>query len=120
MRFECNCNNESEFIKMMDTVHNERGGFNFEVGARLWYTPEGLGKTIMVEHQISTQTLKDLTEDDEPDWLTAYEVDDEEDDDCSDELFTETIENNIKFAGLQNAMEDFAEMVFKRCYKEEN
>ena len=97
---------------MMDSVHAEDNGFNFEVGARLWYTSELLGITIMVEHQISTKTAAILSgEDDEPDWLTAYQVNDEDDCNCSDEIYTETVENNIKLAGLQGAMADFAKSV---------
>lgn len=111
MKFECNCKTEAEFREMMDSIHAEDNGISFEVGARLWYTSERLGMVIMVEHQISTKTADLLSEEDEPDWLTAYQVDDENDDDCSDEAFTETIEDNIKLAGLQGAMLDFAKRV---------
>ncbi len=120
MKFDCNCKNEIEFAEMVNEVHDEECGFNFEVGARLWYTPDGFDKSIMVEYQITTRERKKLLEsDDEPDWLTAYEVDDEDDDDCSDEIFTETIETNRKLHGLQEAMLDFAKYVCERFYKEE-
>ena len=117
MRFDCNCTNEMEFAEMVNEVHDAKWGTNFEVCARLWYTPEELGKSIMVEYQVTTMECKELVEnDDEPDWLTAYEVDDENDDDCSDEIFMEAIETNIKLCGLQEAMLDFAKSVFERFY----
>ena len=97
VKFECNCTNETEFAEMLNEVHNAKWGYNFEIGARLWYIPEGFDKAIMVEYQITTQECKELVEnEDEPDWLTAYEVDDMNDYDCSDEIFTETIESNRK------------------------
>lgn len=119
MRFDCNCKNEKDFKKMMDEIHNAKCGTNFEVAARLWYTPEGFDRTIMVEHQVTTRECKELVENDnEPDWLTAYEVDDEQDDDCSDEIFTETIEDNIKLAGLKESMLDFTKKVYAEYYSE--
>ncbi len=111
MKFECRCKTEDVFREMIDSIHSADDGFSFEVGARLWYTSEKLGITIMVEHQISTLSAAILSGEDEPDWLTAYRVDDEGDCDCSDEIFTETVENNIKLAGLQGAMLDFAKSV---------
>ena len=116
MKFDCNCNNELEFRKMVDKIHDAKDGFNFEVGARLWYAPDGFNKTIMVEYQVTTRECRELLEnDDEPDWLTAYEVDDENDDDVSYEIFTETIEE-IKLVGLENSMLDFANRVYERFY----
>lgn len=116
MKFSCNCKNETEFRTMVDEVHNEKWGTNFEIGARLWFTPDKLDKTIMVEYQITTKDCKEmLKNDDEPDWLTAYEVNDENDDDVSYEIFTETIED-IKLMGLENSMLDFAKSVYERFY----
>ena len=113
MRFECNCSNEQEFEKMLEDIRAEDAGWNFEVGARLWYTPEGFEKSVMVEYQVTTQTCRDLTgEPDEPDWLTAYLVDDEMDDDCSEEIFTETIEEGIRLHALEGDMLDFAKKSF--------
>lgn len=127
LKFECNCRTEEEFTEMMDSVHNAENGVNFEVGARLWYRPEGTNDIIMVEHQISTRTAAlALNEDDpewdglnEPDWLTAYEVDDEFDDDVSQEIFTETIEDNITLHCLKDEMREFAQRVFDRFYVKE-
>ena len=117
MKFECNCTNEIEFNNMVSKIHNEKQKTNFEVGARLWYTPDGFSESIMVEYQVTTKDCKELVEnDDEPDWLTAYEVDNENDYDCSYEIFTETIETNIKFSGLEESMLDFAKSVHKRFY----
>lgn len=118
MKFDCNCKNDMEFVQMVNDVHDEKCGVNFEVGARLWYTPEGFDKSIMVEYQITTRECKEMLEnDDEPDWLTAYEVDDENDDDCSEEIFIEAIESNFKLRGIKESMEDFAKSVFERFYK---
>ena len=117
MRFECNCQNENEFQYMVNEIRNEKWGTSFEVGARLWFTPNGFNKSIMVEYQITTKDCRELVEnDDEPDWLTAYEVDDENDDDVSMEIFTETIDD-MKLAGLENSMIDFAKSVYERFYK---
>ena len=116
MKFSCNCRNETDFKTMLDEVHNEEWGTNFEVGARLLFTPDGLDKTIMVEYQITTRDCKEMLENkDEPDWLTAYEVDDENDTDVTYEIFTDTIKD-IKLVGLENSMLDFAKNVYKRFY----
>lgn len=119
-RFECNCKTDAELAEMLDEAHKAENGFNYEIGARLWYTPEGLDKTIMVEFDMTTQDCRDLVENqDEPDWFTAYEVDDEQDYDCSDEIFTETADNYISISGLKEAMADFARNVFNRFYVQE-
>lgn len=113
MRFECNCETELDFEAMVNEVHEEKAGVNFEVGARLWQTSPKTGKTIMVEYQVVTKECKELVEnDDEPDWFTAYAVDDEKSYDCSDEIFTETIEANINLDNLKAAMIAFADKVF--------
>ena len=105
---------------MVDELHKIKSGYNFEIGARLWHTPDGIDKTIMVEYQVATQDCRDITEnEDEPDWFTAYEVDDEQDYDCSDEIFTETADNHISVCGLREAMLDFAKNVFNRFYVQE-
>ena len=117
MRFECNCTKDRLLVKMLNEVHSAKTGWNFEIRARLWYTADGSDKTIMVEHQIATQDCRDITENpDEPDWFTAYEVDDENDYDCSKELFTEPCDNYISVSGLKNEMCEFAQRVFERCY----
>lgn len=119
MRFECNCTNEAEFRCMVDEIRDEKCGFNFEIGARLWYTPEGFDKSIMVEYEVATKDNRELLEDDNaPDWLTAYEVNNEEDDDCSDQIDTETIDSEIRFDALEKTMLDFAKKIFEECYDE--
>ena len=118
IKFECNCDNQMEFETMLNTVHNAITGFNFEVGARLWYTLDGLNKAIMVEYQMTTKDCRELVENDnEPDWFVAYEVKDEDDYDCSKEIFIEAAEENIIFAELENAMLDFAKFVCEKFYK---
>ena len=119
MKFECCCKTDSGLKAIIDDIHSEKCGTNFEVCARLWYSSEYFGKTIMVEYQVTTQECRELTEnEDEPDWFTAYEVDDEEDDDCSDEIFTATTDNYADIRSLEEAMGDFAKEVFQRFYKE--
>ena len=119
MRFECNCKNETEFRTMVEYCRKEAIGWNFEVGARLWWTPDGCDFTIMVEYQITTESCRQLLEnDDEPDWFTAYEVGDEDDDDCSVEVWSEAIED-YTLNGLQNAMLEFAQRVYEERMKEE-
>lgn len=114
MKFECNCSDEQEFEEMLKDIREDDSGWDFGVGARLWYSPEGYDRAIMVEYQVTTQSCRNLTgEPDEPDWLTGYLVDDEMDDDVSHEIFSETIEENIKLHGLKNAMPDFARKCFE-------
>lgn len=112
MKFECNCSTADQFDEMVEEIHRSKYGTYFEVGARLWHTDPKTGKVIMVEHQITTEDGRELAEnEDEPDWLTAYAVDSEEDDDCSVEIYTKTIESNIRLAGLKEEMLDFAKRV---------
>lgn len=112
MKFECNCKTEETFRQMVDETHKSYG-FDFEVGARLWYTPNGWNTSIMIEFQISTQSRRDaLDSEDEPDWFTAYEVGDENDTDVSMEIFTEAVED-FKLAALKDEMLDFAKRVEK-------
>lgn len=118
VKFDCNCTNEEEFKQMLDEIHNEEWGTNFEVGARLWYTLTESNKTIMIEYQIATKDCRELVENDnEPDWFVAYEVKDENDDDCSKEIFEGETMSNIKFAELENLMLDFAKFVYETFYK---
>lgn len=118
-KFECNCNNEAEFAEMVNEVRNEKWGTNFEVGARLWWTPDDFNKSIMVEYHIATKDCRELTgEDDEPDWFTAYEVNNEDDDDCSNEIFSDTISNDIKLRDLANAMWIFAIKMYESFIEE--
>ena len=119
MKFECNCTNEMEFAKMVEVVHGERYGYNFEVGAAGWYGFSGVDKTIMVEYQITTQECRDIVGEDEPDWLTAYEVEDENDYDCSKEIFMQPI-GEVKLEDLEKVMADFAQEVFERFYIKED
>lgn len=118
VRFDCNCKNENDFSTMLNEVHNEGDwGTNFEVGARLWYTLDGLNKAIMVEYQITTKDCKEMVENDsEPDWLVAYEVKNENDNDVSKEIFMVETENNVKLADLENCMLDFAKIVKEKFY----
>lgn len=116
MTFRCNCTNEEEFAKMLDAIHKDDSGWNFAVGARLWYTPYGSNKTIMVEYQVTTDTAKQLVGDDEPDWLEAYEVDDENDYSCSHTIDVESISPDIKFCDLGKDMLDFAKSIVKKFY----
>lgn len=117
MRFECNCMNETEFKEMLDEIRNEEFWTNYEIGARLWFTPEGFNKTIMVEYQIATKDCRELVGDDDvADWFTAYEVENEDDYDCSDEIDTDETDDGLMLCNLEKAMCDFAKKIFETCY----
>ena len=88
-RFEWNYKkiiDEKSFNELVEDLANEVGGVNYEQGARLFY--KGKNMTIMVELQIPTKDMIDLTEEKEMIWLDAYEVKDLNDYDCSNEIYT--------------------------------
>lgn len=73
----------SEFVENSKVVESL---VNYEQGARLFY--EGKNGTVMIELQIPTKDMIDLTEENEIPWLDAYEVDNLEDYDASNEIYT--------------------------------
>ena len=88
-RFEWNYNgivNEDAFNQLVEDLRNTETGINYEQGARLFY--DGKYATVMVELQIPTKDMIDLTEENEIPWLDVYKVDNLEDYDASIEIYT--------------------------------
>ena len=98
---------EEDFRALVNDLHNEDGGWNFLESCRMWGTNDK-GETFMVEHQCTTKTAIEIIESEnpteEPDWLTVYLVKDEEDYDCSKQVYTETVDNNISLEELKKRM----------------
>lgn len=116
---ECNCQTEETFRAMLDETHQADAGFNFEIGARLWYSPHGSSEVIMVEYQISTKTLKKIVEnEDEPDWLTAYAVTQIGNTSVDNELSTTPIDN-VSLKELKDTMVAFALETAETTYEPE-
>ena len=88
-RFEWNyarIKDETTFNQLVEDLKNEEIGVNYEQGARLFY--KGKNGVVMIELQIPTKDMIDLTEENEVPWLDAYEVKDMEDYDASKEIYT--------------------------------
>ena len=87
-RFEWNYNivDQATFGQLVEDLMSTETGFNYEQGARLFY--EGKNETIMIELQIPTKDMIDLTEENDIPWLDAYKVDNLEDYDASYEIYT--------------------------------
>lgn len=88
-RFEWNYNrivDEATFNQLVEHFRNTETGFNYEQGARLFY--EGNNEIVMIELQIPTKDMIDLTEENEIPWLDAYKVNNLEDYDASNEIYT--------------------------------
>lgn len=116
--FKCNCETEEEFKDMKEYAHSSKTGLSFPdfcIGSRLWLATGFESDVIMVEYHITTQNGRISAENpDEPDWLAAYKVDKIGITNCAILVFEETIEDNIKLAGLKNAMLDFAKACLER------
>ena len=114
MRFELYCNDtEEDFRKAVDEIHNDKDSlFNFEESCRLWYTQNG--ETVLVEHQVSTGSRMVMCElPDVEDWITVYEVDNEEDYNAGDEIWTESVDANISLKNIKEKMLEVAKSVFE-------
>lgn len=88
-RFEWNYDDikdQKTFSEFVEYFKTEEAYVNYVQGARLFY--EGKNGTVMIELQIPTKEMIDLTEEDEIPWLDAYEVDNLEDYDASHEIYT--------------------------------
>lgn len=88
-RFEWNyrgVNDQKSFNNLIENLKNEETGFNYEQAARLFY--KGKDIVVMIELQIPTRDMMDLTEREYTPWLDAYEVKDLEDYDASNEIYT--------------------------------
>ena len=60
---------------------------NYEQAARLFYQHDN-GECVMIELQVPTKDMIDLTEEEERPWLDGYEVKHLEDYDASKEIYT--------------------------------
>ena len=65
----------------------EETGVNYKQAARLFYDDEN-GNVVMIELQVPTKDMIDLTNETETSWLDAYEVKHIEDYDASKEIYT--------------------------------
>lgn len=109
-RFEWNYDeikNQETFDELVEYFKNTETGFNDMQGARLFY--EGKDRTVMIELQIPTKDMIDLTEVNEIPWFDAYEVDDLEDYDASNEIYTGIgYGENITFENAEQLMLELA------------
>lgn len=110
MRFECSSTTVSEYNTMLNAIHASENGTFFEVAARLWYTTPDSHRTVMVEYQITTREGRKMAENPkEPDYLTAYEVKNEQDDSVSHELCSNETAGYLPFFNLREIMLNYAQ-----------
>lgn len=89
-RFEWNfegINDGKSFEQFVEDMKNEETGVNYEQAARLFYDDEN-GNCVMIELQVPTKEMIDLTEEEERPWLEGYDVKHLEDYDASKEIYT--------------------------------
>ena len=113
-RFEWNYNeikSKETFDELVEHFKNTETGVNYEQGARLFY--KGKNRTVMIELQIPTKDMIDLTEENEIPWLDAYEVDDMEDYNASHEIYTGI--GNGEIITYENAEQLMLELAKELC-----
>lgn len=112
-RFEWNYGIEDEttFSEFVENCKVEEALVNYEQGARLFY--KGKNGTVMIELQIPTKDMIDLTEEDEIPWLDAYEVNGLEDYDASHEIYTGI--GNGEIITYENAEELMLKLAKELC-----
>lgn len=113
-RFEWNYDeikNQESFDELVEYFKNTETGVNYEQGARLFY--KGKNKVVMIELQIPTKDMIDLTEVNEVPWLDAYEVSDLEDYDASYEICTGI--GNGEIITYENAEQLMLELAKELC-----
>ena len=89
-RFEWNyegIKDGNSFEQFVENMKNEETGVNYEQAARLFFD-DGNGSCVMIELQVPTKDMIDLTEEEEKPWLDGYEVKHIEDYDASKEIYT--------------------------------
>lgn len=77
---------KESFEQFVVRLKSEKVGINYEQAARLHYGKEE--KCVMIELQVPTKDMTDLTEEMETPWFDAYEVRGMEDYDVSKEIYT--------------------------------
>ena len=116
MKFACKYKTDRKYRKIVDKIHYDNLGTDSLNIAKLWYSPVGYNKMILVEHRILTKGCEILNEsDDDADWLIAYEVKNEKDENRLNELLAETIDSEASLSELKESMADFAERVYAQC-----
>lgn len=113
-RFEWNYNcikDQVTFSEFVERCKREEVLVNYEQAARLFYS--GKNRTAMIELQIPTKDMIDLTEENEIPWLDAYEVDDLEDYDVSKEIYTGI--GNGEIITFKNAEQLMLELAKELC-----
>ena len=103
---------QEAFSDFVDSCKTEEALCNYEQGARLFY--KGENRTVMIELQIPTKDMIDLTEENEIPWLDAYEVDDMEDYDASHEIYTGI--GNGEIITYENAERLMLELAKELCF----
>ena len=75
-RFEWNfegIKDGKSFEQFVEDMKNEETGVNYEQAARLFYDDEN-GNCVMIELQVPTKEIIDLTEEEERPWLDGYDA----------------------------------------------
>lgn len=89
-RFEWNfkeIKDQKSYEQFVEDMSKEETGVNYEQAARLFYDDENRN-CVMIELQVPTKDMVDLTEETEIPWLDGYEVKNMEDYDASKEIYT--------------------------------
>lgn len=89
-RFEWNyegIKDGKSFEQFVEDMKNEETGVNYEQAARLFYDDEN-ENVVMIELQVPTKDMINLTEEMESLWLDGYEVKHMEDYGASKEIYT--------------------------------
>lgn len=89
-RFEWNyekIKDGKSFERFVEDMRIEETGVNYKQAARLFYDDEN-GNVVMIELQVPTKDMIDLTEEEERPWLEGYDVKHLEDYDASKEIYT--------------------------------
>ncbi len=112
-RFEWNygIKDQTTFVELVENSKVVKSLVNYEQGARLFY--EGKNGTVMIELQIPTKDMIDLTEENEIPWLDAYEVENLEDYDASHEIYTGI--GNGEIITFENAERLMLELAMELC-----
>lgn len=85
---------QKDFTREVNNIMTSETGFNYDQLARLFYEQDG--KFIMIELQIPTKEMLEITEENEKPWMDAYEVKSLKDYDASKEIDT-SIGNDFGF-----------------------
>lgn len=104
-----NIKNQEKFENFVEDLKNDPEPVcNYEQAARLFYegTYEGKTSYVMIELQVPTSAMCKIFEDDSDvtPWLDAYEVENMEDYDASNEIYNMWDEKEITFDNAEELM----------------